>query len=142
MKYFMLVALLGFPQSAFCSDAFTDEIVCIAIREPGQGGNDLEVVVQSNPTAWVKRIAIIENGFLGTHTIGVFTVTVDQPRVSAPGYFNGARIATYESSGLTLVMDVKDAKGGSPSGPGHVDIDLPKYPHIQATLNCQALFTN
>ncbi len=143
MKYiiFSLVAL-AFSQPAFSSDRFVAEIVCSAVRAPGEADNGLDVVVRTNPTAWVKQIQIIENGYLGPRVIGSFHVTVDQPRVTAPGYFDGARIATYETDGLTLVMEVKDSKGQEPKGLGHVRVLLPKYHPIEAELSCQKAVFN
>ena len=128
---------LTFVQPAFSSDRFEDAIVCAKVTQPGEADNGLDVIIQTNPTAWVKRIAIVENGYLGPREIGSFQVTVDQPSVSTPSFFNSNRVATYEAKGFVLTMEVADQKGEHVLGPAQAHIELPSYEAIDLGLNCK-----
>ncbi|MBK8201502.1 MAG: hypothetical protein IPK68_03985 [Bdellovibrionales bacterium] len=82
---FGLVAL-AFVQPAFGSDKFENEIVCAKVTQPGEADSGLDIIIQSNPTAWVKRAAIVENGYLGPREIGNFQIPLNQPKVSTPHF--------------------------------------------------------
>jgi hypothetical protein len=133
---FGLLALVV-AQPAFSSDKFENEIVCAKVTQPGEADSGLDVIIQSNPTAWVKRAAIVENGYLGPREIGHFQIPLDQPKVSTPSFFNSNRVATYEVNGLILTMEVADAKGQVIVGPAQAHIELNGYEAIDVELNCQ-----
>ncbi len=128
---------LAFVQPAFSSDKFEDEIVCAKITQSGEADGGLDVIIQINPTAWVKRAAIVENGYLGPREIGNFQIPLNQPKVSTPSFFNSNRVATYEVDGFVLTMEVADQKGELVLGPAQARIELQGYEPIAVELNCK-----
>lgn len=124
-------------QPAFSSDKFENEIVCGKVMQPGEADSGLDVIIQSNPTAWVKRASIMENGYLGPQEIGSFQIPLDQPKVSTPSFFNSNRVATYEVAGLVLTMEVADQNGQQVLGPAQAHIELPGYEALDVELTCK-----
>jgi hypothetical protein len=128
---------LAIVQPAFSSDKFVNEILCTKITHAGEADNGLEVILQTHPSAWVKRVAIIENGYLGTREIGSFQIPLDQPKISTPSFFNSNRVATYEVEGFVLSIEVADQKGEKILGPAQVHIELPGYEPMDLEMNCK-----
>lgn len=139
MKILIACALLCSSSIALASDRFEDEIICIKDLESGNADNGLEVNVQSNPTAWVKRVVVIENGILGPREIGSFQVPLDQPVISTASFFGPNSIATYEAAGLRLSMEVADAKGQIVVGPARAQVELPGYGAMDVVLSCKRI---
>lgn len=133
---FGLVAL-AFVQPSFSSDKFENEIVCAKVTQPGEADSGLDIIIQSNPTAWIKRAAIVENGYLGPREIGNFQIPLNQPKVSTPSFFNSNRVATYEVDGFVLTMEVADQKGEQVLGPAQAHVKLQGYEPLDVDLSCK-----
>jgi hypothetical protein len=133
---FGLVAL-AFVQPAFSSDNFENQIVCAKVTQPGEADNGLEIIIQTNPTAWVKRAAIVENGYLAPREIGSFNIPLHQPNVSTPSFFNSNRIATYSVYGFFLTMEVADQNGQQVLGPAQAHVELQGYEPLEVDLTCK-----
>jgi hypothetical protein len=86
----LLLSFLGLiaAQPALSSDKFESEIICTKVSELPVADNGLLLIVQTNPTAWVKRIAVVQSGYIGSREIGSFQVALDEPKVSNPSFFN------------------------------------------------------
>ncbi len=122
---------------AFGSDEFTSDVVCTKVTPPGEADNGLSVLVQSNPTAWVKRVLVVEHGYAGSRAIGSFQIPLEQPMVSTPSYLDSSRIAIYKTSGFELRMAVADAGAKKILGPGQALIKLPRYSPLRVNLVCK-----
>jgi len=132
MKTTLLIALLT-STSAMASDQLIDEILC----RPTDRGRGVYVAVQTNKVSWVQRISI-RVGAHESEEIGSFTVTVDQPTISTPGWESPARTALYQTADLELTMAVADGQGRTLLGPGHVNANLPNLlKPIDANLLCR-----
>lgn len=135
-KIFLGLLALVTAQPALSSDKFENQIVCTKINQPGEADNGMQVIIQTNPTAWVKRAAIVENGYLGPREVGHFQIPLNQPKVSTPSFFNSNRIATYEVNGFVLSMEVSDLKGEQAIGPAQAHIELSDYGALELELTC------
>lgn len=133
MKMIALMVVLV-SSNVYASDKMNDEILCSPVS--GQG---IYVAVQTNPTAWVKRISIRISPTQADE-IGNYTVPLSQPTVSTPGFIGSARAAYYQAEGLELSMAVADAKGQNPLGEGHLAASLPNLlKPIDTDLHCKRM---
>ena len=141
MKNLLLsfLALIA-AQPALSSDKFESEVICTKVSELPVADNGLLLIVQTNPTAWVKRIAVVQSGYIGSREIGSFQVALDEPKVSNPSFFNSIRVAIYEVEGLVLTMEVADQNGKQILGPGHALLTLPGNETLDVELSCRRLF--
>ena len=98
------------------------------------------LIVQTNPTARVKRIAVVQSGYTGPREFGSFQVALDEPKVSNPSFFNSIRVANYEVEGLVLSMEVADQNGKLILGLGHALITLPDNEVLDVELSCRRVF--
>lgn len=135
----LVFSLVNFAvvEPAFSMDRFVSEIVCAEVSQAGETVNSLDVIIQTNPTAWVKRASIVENGYLGSREIGNFKIPLDQPKVSTPSFFNSNRVATYEVEDFMLTMEVSDQKGEQVLGPAQAHIELQGYEPFDVELSCK-----
>lgn len=131
----LLAMSLTYP--AFSSDRLENEIVCEKVTQPGEADNGVEIIIQSNPTAWAKRALIISKGYFGPELIASFQIPVTDPVVTTPSYFVPSRYATYSARGFSLHMDVVDSKGQKLLGPAKAQITVPQYGLLEVELTCQ-----
>lgn len=124
------VASLLATVTSHASDRFTDEILCSPNTSSG-----FFVAVQSNATAWIKRISIRTEPSEKSE-IGSFAVPVDQPFVSTT-WDGSMYIAHYQETGLYLMMIVDDLEGKKLRGYGRISATLPNlFTPIEAELTC------
>ncbi len=138
MKSIMFTAIFSLVASvSMASDRFETDITCNGTI-PSLGGVD--ILIQSNPTAWVKRAAIVAYGFSGPYEEASFQIPLNQPTVSTVGFFDSTRIAYYEVDGFKLEMAVSDGEGKKALGSGTatVVIEAGADP-VQFELTCKTV---
>ena len=136
MKSFLALVLLVFSSMAFASDRLEDEIVCNKVVAAGEVDNGLTVVLQSNPTAWGKNVAVYENGYLGVRHLANIQVPLN-PIVRADNSgFISEEVLTYEGQGVTLEIHVLKINGRPLNG-GQARLSLPSYEPETVILTCK-----
>lgn len=123
-----LVLLLG-SSSVSGSDEFKTEVICHKVLQSGEADSGMEILIQTHPTAWMKRIRIMENGFMGPRDLATYHVPVDQPKISEGQ-------AIYKAEGLLLTMDVGGPTCAQIPGRATASIQFAEDDVMVVELNC------
>lgn len=135
MKALLTIALLLSTATAGASDRLENEIICNEIMESGQADNGVTLILQSNPTAWMKNVAIYENGWAGPRHIANISVPL-LPSVRGGSGYIPEDILTYFGSGLILEIRTLRIEGRPLNG-GHVELTLPGHEKETMVVSCE-----
>ncbi len=136
MKTLLTLVFLCSSTMAFASDRFEDEIVCNKVTAPGEADNGLTLVLQSNTTAWVKNVAVNENGWAGPRNIANIQVPLNPTVREDNSGFIPEDVLTYEGQGVVLEIRVLRIEGRPLNG-GQAKLSLPGYEPETVTLTCE-----
>lgn len=135
MKALLALALVFSSSAALASDRLNDEIICNKVTAPGEADNGLTLVLQSNPTAWAKKVVVIESGYVGPRNIANIQVPLNPTvRLDSSGFIS-EDVLTYEGKGLVLEIRVLRIEGRPLNG-GQAKLALPDYEPENVTLTC------
>ncbi|WP_413290932.1 hypothetical protein [Bdellovibrio sp. HCB337] len=110
---------------AFSSDQFANEIICESLN-PDDG---FEVVMQSNPTAWVKRVSIVDvSGVTGPQEITFFQIPL-QPQIKNDPTLGWVHIYQNTDFSIQLQVDSADPKNYQLLGPAASQFSSKKISH-------------
>src|SRR5687768_14937562 len=101
MKTLLITMALLSSLVSFASDEFKTDIVC-SNHVTSESSLAFGIFIQSNPTAWTKRILVVEYGYHGKIEMGSFTIPLKQPSVT-PGW-DGTLLSYYSVNGFSLIV--------------------------------------